>query len=174
MGNGWGLLSRCKTLALLVVALAFACPAHATTASGTGQATIVTPLSVVNTDTLRFGAVIPSASAGTVTVDAFTEARTATGGVTAYGGTVTAGKFSGLSDGKTHLKIDVPVGSITITRVGGGATMTVDNFALNGNKNDWVVGSTVFSFQVGARLNVAANQMVGTYTGTYTVTVNYR
>ena len=174
MGNGWGLFSRWQTLAPVVAALACACPAHAKTASGTGQATIVTPLSVVNTDTLRFGAVIPSASAGTVTVDPFTEARTATGGVTAYGGTVTAGKFAGLSDGKTHLKIDVPVGSITITRVGGGATMTVDNFTLNGNKNDWVVGSTVFTFQVGARLNVAANQMAGTYTGTYTVTVNYR
>ena len=52
--------------------------------------------------------------------------------------------------------------------------MTVDNFALNGNKNDWVVGSAVFNFQVGARLNVGANQMAGTYTGTYTVTVNYR
>ena len=174
MGNGWGLSSRCKTLALVVAALAFAWPAHATTVSGTGKATIVTPLSVVNTDTLRFGAVIPSASAGTVTVDAFTQARTSTGGVTAYGGLVTAGKFAGLSDGTTHLKIDVPVGSITLTRVGGGATMTVDNFALNGNKNDWVVGSTVFTFQVGARLNVSANQMAGTYTGTYNVTVNYR
>lgn len=174
MGNGWGLSSRWKTLALIASAFAFACPAQARTISGTGQATIVTPLSVVNTDTLRFGAVIPSASAGTVTVDPFTQARTTTGGVTAYGGMVTAGKFSGLSDGTTHLKIDVPVGSITLTRVGGGATMTVDNFTLNGNKNDWVVGSTVFSFNVGARLNVAANQMAGTYTGTYNVTVNYR
>ena len=174
MGKRWGLFLRCKTPALIVSALLCACPGHATSISGSGQATIVTPLSLVNTDTLRFGAVIPSASAGTVTVNPFTEARTTTGGVTAYGGTVTAGKFSGLSDGTTHLKIDVPNGSITLTRVGGGATMTVDNFALNGNKNDWVVGSTVFSFNVGGRLNVAANQMAGTYTGTYNVTVNYR
>lgn len=174
MGIEWGRLVRCKTPALLVAALGFACPAIAATTAGTGQATIVTPLSLVNTDTLRFGAIIPGASAGTVTVDPFTEARTTTGGVTAYGGTVTAGEFTGMSDGTTHLKIDVPNGSITLTRVGGGATMTVDNFAINGNKNNWVPTGTIYTFNVGARLLVGANQMAGTYTGTYTVTVNYR
>ena len=174
MGNVWGLLARCKTPALLVAALGFACPASAGTVSATTQATIVTPLSLVNTDTLRFGAIIPSAAAGTVTIDPFTEARTTTGGVTAYGGTVTAGKFTGLADGITHLKIDVPNGSITLTRVGGGATMLVDNFDINGNKNNWVPTGTLYTFNVGARLRVNANQMPGTYTGTYSVTVNYR
>lgn len=174
MGKKWGLSVRLKTYALLVSALAFACPAHAATATGNSQAVILTPLSVVNTDTLRFGDIIAGASAGTVTIDPYTEARTTTGGATAYGGAVSAGKFTGLSDGTSHLKIDVPVGSITITRVGGGATMLVDNFDINGNKNNWVPGGAVYTFNVGARLRVGANQMTGTYTGTYSVTVNYR
>lgn len=174
MGNVWGFLARCKTPALIVSALAFACPAFAASTAGTGQATIVTPLSLVNTDTLRFGSIIPGASAGTVTINPYTEARTTTGGATAYGGAVSAGKFAGLSDNPSHLKIDVPNGSITLARVGGGATMTVDNFTINGNKNDWVTSNVVFTFNVGARLLVGANQMAGTYTGTYTVTVNYR
>jgi len=175
VGIGWGILARLlKVLALVVAATAFVRPALGATQTANSQATIVTPLSLVNTDALRFGAVIPSAAIGTVTVDPFTEARTVTGGVTAYGGTVTAAKFSGLSTTLSHLKIDVPNGAITITRVGGGATMLVDNFAINGNKNDWVTGTSVFTFNVGGRLNVAANQMAGTYTGTFTVTVNYR
>ena len=175
MGKKWGLLPRLKTHALMVLALAFACPAHAaTTTPGSGQATILTPMALVNTATLRFGSIIPGATAGTVTIDPFTEARTTTGGATAYGGAISAGKFTGLSDGTTHLKIDVPNGSITISRVGGGATMLVDNFAINGNKNNWVPGGTVYTFNVGARLRVNANQLPGTYTGTYSVTVEYR
>jgi hypothetical protein len=63
---------------------------------------------------------------------------------------------------------------VTLSGVGGGATMTASKFHINGDKNDWVTPATVFTFNVGARLNVGANQMAGTYTGTYTVTVNYR
>ena len=175
MGIGWGLSKRLvKVFALVVSAAVGACPVAAATQTANSQATIVTPLSLVNTDSLRFGSIIPGASAGTVTVDPFTEARTTTGGVTAYGGAVTAAKFSGLSSNPSHLKIDVPAGSITLTRVGGTETMTANNFGINGDKNDWITASTVFSFNVGAKLTVGANQVAGTYVGTFTVTVNYR
>ncbi len=165
---------RPLTAGALLLGMLAPAPTFAATASGTGTATIVTPLSLVNTEALRFGSVIPSAAPGTVTIDAFTEARTVTGGVTAYGGTTSAAKFSGLTSPPSHLKIDVPNGSITITRVGGTETMTVSNFELNGDKNDWVPANTLFEFQVGARLNVGANQAPGTYVGTFDVTVTYR
>jgi hypothetical protein len=156
--------------------LAAAGPAQAlaATAPASGTATVVTPLSLVNTAPLSFGNIIPSATPGTVTIDEFTEARTFTGGVTMAGGTISAAKFSGLTSPPSHLKIDVPNGSITITRVGGTETMTVNNFELNGDKNDWVAGNTLFEFQVGARLLVGANQAPGTYVGTFDVTVTYR
>jgi hypothetical protein len=159
-----------------VALLGLLCPASAfaATVPGTGTVAIVTPLSLVNTAPLSFGAVIPSAAAGTVTIDPFTEARTVTGGVTAYGGTVSAAKFSGLTTAPSHLKIDLPNGSITLTRVGGTETMQVNNFELNGDKNDWVSGNTLFEFQVGGRLMVGANQAPGTYLGTFSVTVTYR
>ena len=174
MGNAWGLLSRLKTLALIATAGALACPAAAATISGSGEAVVVTPLTLVNTDTLRFGSLVASASAGTVTIDPFTEVRTTTGGVTPVAGAVSAGKFTGLTSAMSHLKIDLPNGSITLSRVGGGATMTANNFELNGDKNDWMAANTVFEFQVGATLNVGVNQMPGTYIGTYDVTVTYR
>jgi len=171
----WGIVwRRIGGAALVASSLAFACPAAATATTGTGTAAIVTPLTVVNAAPLSFGSVVPGAASGTVTIDAFTEARTVAGGVSAAGGTVSAAKFSGLTTSLSHLKIDIPNGAITLTRVGGGATMTVDSFALNGNKNDWVASTTVFSFQVGAVLHVGANQLAGTYNGTFNVTVNYR
>ncbi len=149
-------------------------PAFGATTAGSGEATIVRPLTLVNTSDLAFGSIVPSATAGTVTIDEFTEARTSTGGVTLVGGTTSAAKFSGLSSAPSHLKIDIPNGSITINRVGGGASMTVNNFELNGDKNDWIGANELFEFQVGATLNVGANQMPGTYSGTFNVTVTYR
>ena len=174
MGKEWGLLPRLKTLGLLLAAIGFACPAYASNATGGGQVLIVTPLSLVNTDSLRFGSIIPSATAGTVTINPFTEARTSTGGVTLVGATFSAAKFAGLSSNPSHLKIDVPNGLITLTHTNGVNTMTVGSFTLNGNKNDWVTSNEVFVFNVGGRLNVGANQVAGTYTGTFNVTVNYR
>jgi hypothetical protein len=175
VGIEWGLFVRpAKAVALVIPAALLPCAAFAATSTGTAEVAIVTPLTLVKIDDLSFGSVIASAAAGTVTVDEYTEARTVTGGVTAYGGTVTAAKFSGLTVSTSHLKIDVPNGSITITRVGGTQTMQVNNFQLNGNKNDWVPLTTLFTFQVGARLNVGANQAAGTYVGTFDVTVDYR
>ena len=74
--------------------------------------------------------------------------------------------------------------SITLNRVGGGATMAVDT---------WVIGSTptavlttnprvftisssngIFNFPIGATLRVAANQASGTYTGTFNLILNYQ
>jgi hypothetical protein len=166
-------LRSLRAAALLAVTLV-ASPTLAATGTGAGSAAIVTPLSLVNTAPLSFGNIIPSASPGTVTIDEFTEARTFTGGLTMAGGTISAAKFTGLTSPPSHLKIDVPNGSITITRSGGTETMQVDNFELNGDKNDWVAANTIFEFQVGARLQVGANQVPGTYVGTFDVTVTYR
>jgi hypothetical protein len=159
---------------VLLAVMASAGPARAATTSGSGEAVIVTPLSLVNTAPLSFGNLIPSATAGTAVVDEFTQARTVTGGVTAAGGTVSAASFTGLTSPPSHLKITIPNTPVTLNRVGGGASMTATNFELNGDKNDWVAANTMFTFQVGATLNVGANQMAGTYTGTFDVTVEYR
>lgn len=172
--NRKSLLGLAALFALVLLAMLAPARAEAATTSGSGEATIVTPLSLVNTAPLSFGNIIPSASAGTVTVDEYTAARTFTGGVTLAGGTVSAARFQGLTSPPSHLKIDIPNGSITLTDPVSGATMTVDSFKLNGDKNNWVAANSFFEFQVGARLNVGANQTPGVYEGTFEVTVTYR
>ena len=159
-------------LALALLAL-FSSPAGAATETGDSRALIVTPLRLVYDQPLSFGNLIPSAAAGTATIDPFTGVRTVTGGVTMAGGTVTRARFTGRTSPPSHLKIDIPNGSITLTGPGG-ATMTVSNFSLNGDKNDWVAADTTFEILVGGRLNVGANQPAGLYTGTFDVTVTYR
>ena len=74
----------------------------------------------------------------------------------------------------------------TLTRVGGGGTMTVNNLALdptpdlvpigNGNQRRWEIqpNDGIFDFRVGGTLNVGANQAGGTYDGTFVVTVQYQ
>jgi hypothetical protein len=169
---GPGRLSKI-TLAAALVTIA-ASPAAAASGSGTVGVRILSPLTVSYDGPLQFGTILASAVAGTVTVDAQTEARTMTGGVTAAGGTVTAARFSGWTEGRTHVKIDVPTGSVTLTRAGGGATMTADSFDANVPKNNWQPPNDIFDFRVGARLNVGANQLPGVYSGQFNVTVVYR
>ncbi len=96
--------------------------------------------------------------------------------MTPLGGTVSAATFVGMTDNFPFwVDVDAPTpGSITLTRVGGGATMTVNNFTVEGGTGFRLVPTnTLFQFRVGGRLNVGANQMRGTYNGTFSVTVNY-
>ncbi len=58
------------------------------------------------------------------------------------------------------------------TLTSGGDTMTVDTFTHDaGGAPTLVFGSDTFN--VGATLKVDPNQAVGTYSGTFAVTVNY-
>jgi hypothetical protein len=159
----------------VAAALFAAAPAHAAPASASGSAIIIRPGTLVNSAPLSFGNIVPSATAGTVTVSE-TGIRSSTGGVTLVGGTVSAAAFTGMTDAFPFwVDVDAPTpASITLTRIGGGPTMTVNNFVVEGNTGfRFVWLNSVFNFRVGGRLNVAANQAPGTYNGTFSVTVNY-
>ena len=167
--------------AALLCALAWAglaaVPAHAASSTGTSRVVVVTPLSLVNTAPLSFGNLIAGPTAGTVTINETTQARTVTGGVSQAGGTISAASFTGMTDGWPFwVDVDAPTpATITLTRVGGGATMQVNTFTVQGGVGTrfvWI--NSIFTFRVGGRLMVGANQMAGTYNGTFNVTVNYQ
>jgi hypothetical protein len=71
------------------------------------------------------------------------------------------------------VNIKLPASAITLNRVGGGGTMTVSNWTLDGKPNRKVPLNNAFNFSVGATLNVGAGQADGIYTGTFAVTVQY-
>lgn len=144
----------------------------ATKATGNTEAVLLRPLSIVNTDDLDFGTLLHGATAGTVIIDPFTDGRTTTGGVTAAGGAPLAARF--VTYGGPLQTLQVNRGPLPVlTRVGGGATMNVTQLTLNGPVLRFLNAAGVVDLRVGGTMNVAANQLDGTYTGTFQIIVTY-
>ncbi len=175
-------LQRAATASLLAAFATMAAqPAFAGTTPGGSEVTIVRPLSFVIDDNLDFGTVVRGTTAGTVTVTP-TGTRTQTGGVTlANGGGHKPASFAG--QGTFTQRVEISLGANSILLNGPGAPMRV---------RDFVIGSTptavlttaplsfriaalngVFSFPIGATLEVAANQAPGVYSGNWSITLNY-
>ena len=152
--------------------------ANAAQATGSAQALVIEPGSVVPLNALRFGQFMQPAAAGTLTID-INSTVTATGGVAGNQNIIQVGTGRGpgtfLLGGTPNRQTDITLpASITITN--GAATMTVNTLTTNtpgtGKLKLDATGSAVLI--VGATLNVAANQAVGPYSGTYTITVVFQ
>ena len=171
-------------LAALAATAAFASPAMAQTAStATAEArgTILQPLTLVQDEDLDFGTVLSSATAGTVAINANDGSRTVSGGVTAIALDIgQRAVFIGTGTlGQTVEITLTPPGPLN--RVGGGATVAVNSWDLDGGAaNDTFQTRTIsaadgsFLVGVGAEFAVAANQLAGLYTANFDVTAEYQ
>jgi spore coat protein U-like protein len=158
-------------LLLLLPAAARGAPVPATTNSG-GKAVVLKSLSVLKQADLDFGELVV-ASAGTAVVNPVTGTLTTTGTITKIGTTAHPATFTATGSKNSVVNIRLPAAAITLTRVGGGGTMTVSNWTLDGKSNRKIPLNSAFNFNVGATLNVGTNQADGTYAGTFTITVQY-
>lgn len=130
--------------------------------------------------TLSFGAIIGSAAGGTVIVS--TASGIMAAGVTPVGGTVSAATFTG-----TDVGVNEPITGCTARSV----TVTVGNAILTGPGTDMTVTTMINSvtesgtgpffwdyktvpIYVGGTLNVNGNQMTGSYSGTFAITITYQ
>lgn len=155
--------------------------ANAAPATGDAQIAIVTPLSFIQYEDLDFGRIIPSATAGTVTISV-TDVRTSTNGIVLVGNDFQAARFAGMGTQNQRVRIQITPATITLT--GPGPSMTVSNFAIGPAPTLQQVGASpnyrilpangIFWFTVGGRLNVGANQPAGFYSGTFTATLDYQ
>jgi hypothetical protein len=158
--------------------------AQVVTTTASAEAIVVSPLSLVANETMNFGRIAPSPAGGTVVLNPDTNACTVTGTIIRVG-TCQPAEFTGMGVRRMRTRITIPT-TITLTRVGGGATMTVSNLTLdttpdllpigNGNNRRWEIqpASGIFDFRVGGTLTVGPNQAGGTYNGTFVVTVQYQ
>ena len=165
-----------KTTVLKFFTLSVAIFAFSTISFGQNNATaqaaanIVTPISITKNIDLNFGNIAASGSGFTVALSA-DGVRNSTGGtgtLPSVNGTVAAAEFTAAGLTGATYAVTLP-SSITITD-GGTNTMTVDGFVSN-STNTLTGGSETFN--VGATLNVGANQVAGAYAGNFNVTVNY-
>jgi hypothetical protein len=156
-------------------------PAQAAPVTGDAQIAVVTPLSFIQVENLDFGRVIPSGTAGTVTLSP-ANVRTSAGGVTLVGTDYQNAKFAGQGTILQRVRINITPSTITLT--GPGAPMTVTNVTigpdgtllqLGASPNYLILSPTgIFWFNVGGRLNVGANQAAGYYSGTFNATLDYQ
>jgi spore coat protein U-like protein len=167
--------------ALIAAALMASTAVHAAPATGDAQVALVTPLSFINYRNLDFGRVIPSATAGTVSISE-TNIRSTTGGVIVLGNDFQAARFAGM--GAQNQRVRIRITPTTLTLTGPGPSMTVTNLSIGpapslqqiGNSPNYRIlpANGVFWFTVGGQLNVGANQAAGAYSGTFTATLDYQ
>jgi hypothetical protein len=166
--------------ALAGAAAMIALPAYAETVQGDAEVTIVRPLSFVIDDNLEFGSLIPSNVAGIVTM-APTGVRTATNGIVIVGGGSKPASFAGR--GTFNQRVDISLGANSIFLTGPGPRMRVRTFVVGSTPTAVLTTSPlrfriaaangIFGFPVGATLEVGARQPAGTYTGNWSITLNY-
>jgi len=136
--------------------------------SATSNARVVTPVAVSQTTALGFGSFASSALAGTIN-----QSGVVSGGVTAVAGgsARSAGVFAvtGESSATTAYTFTFPA---TATITSGVNNMTVALTLASGTTaRTLTTGADTVS--INGTLTVAANQVAGAYTGTYSVTVAY-
>jgi len=151
---------------LVFLTFLFVSHAYAATQTGTANARVVTPLSVAATTALQFGNFAASATAGTIS-----QAGAVTGGVTAITSTRTAGVFTvtGEASASTPYTFTLPA-NVSLTS---GANSMTATLSLASGTSARTLTSGTDTVTVNGSLAVAANQVAGAYTGTYTITANY-
>lgn len=149
-----------------------AMPGHAAGGAGEGVATILNATEVLNTQELEFGDIAAGTTAGTVTVNAVTDARTTTGGAIALGGLPHAAIFMAAGTPNRNYIVQIPNSAVTLSN-GTGGTMTVSNWTTNGPTSRRFGATGVAEVRVAARLNIGANQADGNYSGSFDVRINY-
>lgn len=146
--------------------------AQGTTATDDAIATarIITPITLTNTQGLAFGNIAASAALGTVTITP-AGVRSNTGGVTPSAiGTYNNAIYTATGEANATYSISLPA-STTITD--GTNNMTVNGFTSDPTPTGLMSGAGSQTINVGATLNVGANQASGNYSGTYNVTIAY-
>ncbi len=160
-------------ISIMALWLAIGAPASSASIPVAVRTSIVVPTLVVKATDLEFGSLYASGTSGSVTVTP-NAARTTAGGVAVAPAAFHPAHFICVGGRNQKLNISLPVGPVTLTRDGGGATMTVSNFVRSGHATNPKLNNTGrLDLYVGGRLNVAPNQLPGNYSGSFNVTVNF-
>ena len=159
--------------------VAAAVPASAAPVSATddadGEVLILVPLTLTKIEDLDFGAVVPSAVSGFVSINATTGDRTIGGGVTEVPSAVgQRAYFGGAGSGGQQVLVAVnPPAELTST------TNPLDKITVLGMTIEGPALKTIdpvtkaFFFGVGGTLMIGANQPEGVYEETFQVIANF-
>ncbi|MBQ0771829.1 DUF4402 domain-containing protein [Parasphingorhabdus sp.] len=167
-------------LLFVLAVLASAPAAFAQPVSGDSDAVVVSPLSLVPVNNLSFGNLIPGSTGGTAVISP-SGSRTVSGSVVAAGGTVSNAEFQGYGSRNRYVYISTASSSYRLSRVGGGANMTLRSLTLQADNLTplnfpglfRIASTNVITLRIGGTLDVRANQQAGVYEGSFPITMNY-
>lgn len=169
-----------KTVFLLASLFVMACGIQSVKADGgsaqasaNATATIVQAISIDKVTDLQFGKIIAGSTAGQVQIQTDGSRTIAAGDVVLFnqGSDHQAAAFKTIGSPNATYSLSFP-SSVSLTGPTGSDPMTIEGFVHSANGTlDASTGEETFN--VGATLNVGANQAPGQYTGTFTVTAAY-
>lgn len=143
-------------------------------AGGQALATVYRPLSLNVTSSLSFGTIIrPPTGQGTVAIDAATGDRLLGGGVEAIGPAPARGAFAVAGEGGQSFSVAVPSG-FAMAGPGDPIEVTLSHDAAGPQMLSGAAGGGgTAEIHVGGAFDVPASVTPGTYSGVFTVTVQY-
>lgn len=137
------------------------------------NATIISAITLAETQPLSFGSIMPGTGAGTLTIDPSSGAESATGGIVTTG--VSPAVIQVTAEPGLQLLAST---DSSVTLYSGADTMVVDGFNIQtptgGDNTVLTLSSNSEDVMIGATLQIGANQPPGNYTGTFTYTVDYQ
>lgn len=164
-----------QSVCAILGATGLVAPAAAASLNVPAQTTIIQPISLAKTADLQFGRIIARTTANRVTINPTTGARTASLGATTLAPGTPSSRATFTITGAPGLTSTITLpATVTLTRSGGGATMTVNTFRRTPTGNPVIPATGSYTLNIGARLNVGANQAMGDYTGSFAVTTDYQ
>lgn len=138
-------------------------------ATATVSGAVIAPISVSATSALNFGTVGVTTFPGSLEVTP--SGATVPSNVTELAGDIASeAVFTVTGEGNAAYSVTLPT-SMTLTS--GPNSVIVDGFNHDGGGTPTIGGGGSRDLSIGATLNIGANQLSGTYTGSYTITVNY-
>lgn len=179
------LTTAAASLAVAFPTAALAAPGGSTSIQGTASAEVVAPIQIECPGPMNWGMLAPQSFATTITMDTDGSPLTDPDNISVPGARNIAAPGHCDVTGEPGLSFTVTVpASEILTKVGGGATMTMTNFTISADDftppyNEFnrvlanIGGVGKSGFDVGATLHVGADQTPGVYEGFYTVSVQY-
>jgi hypothetical protein len=141
-------------------------------ADGTASATILTPIEIEAVNELKFGSIAAGQEESEVEISIGGARNKLSGDADLYTSEVgQPGTFLVKGAANHTYAITLPADE-TVTLTGAGTAMKVKTFKSNPENTGTLTGGNQ-TINVGATLVVGASQTAGSYTGTYTVKVNY-
>ncbi|MEQ8694545.1 MAG: DUF4402 domain-containing protein [Gammaproteobacteria bacterium] len=145
--------------------------------SGTGEsrALVNKGVNIVKNSDLHFGDFIAGGQKSTYQIEESSGVLIQKkGNAISIGGTHGRASFTAFGSPFAKVRLKVEDNKIDLVRDGGTETMKVDKFSLDGKKDQLLSSTGQATYYIGAELEIGANQVSGSYRGTFAVTIDYQ